>query len=58
MGILVNFLGEGSLEIREKAKNLLTNILVSERGPEMMRLVPGEHLNKLKIRQFKPEQVE
>lgn len=41
-------MNEGSLEIREKSKSLLTNILKSERGSTIIGLIPAELLNKLK----------
>jgi hypothetical protein len=49
--ILVDFMNEGSLEIREKTKNLLNSIIVSEKGTAIMKLIPIEHRNKLKKRE-------
>lgn len=51
VAILVDFMGEGSLEIREKTKNLLNNIIMSDRGGQIMKLIPLEHRNKLKKRE-------
>lgn len=50
MIILVDFMNEGSLEIREKTKNLLNSIIVSDKGAAIMKLIPVELRNKLKKR--------
>lgn len=41
VGILCDFMNEGSLEIREKTKQLLNSIIGSESGPSIMKLIPG-----------------
>lgn len=51
VAILVDFLGEGSLEIREKAKSLLSSILCSEKGAIAAKMIPNEHLAKLRKRE-------
>jgi len=34
-------MNEGSLEIREKTKSLLNNIIVSDNGPLVMKFIPS-----------------
>lgn len=46
--ILNDFMGEGSLEIRERTKAILNEVLGSDKGKQVLRLISAEHLVKLK----------
>jgi hypothetical protein len=41
-------MSEGSLEIREKTKAILIEILASDKSKQVLRLISAEHLAKLK----------
>ena len=41
-------MGEGSLEIREKTKQLLNSIISSDNGPLILKYISNEHRAKLK----------
>lgn len=55
VSILVDYLGEGSLEIRERSKKLVLQLLDSARGDEVARMIPADHLNKLRKKETKEE---
>lgn len=48
VGILVDYLSEGSLEIRDRTKKIILQLLDSNRGDEVSRMIPVDFLNKLK----------
>ena len=51
MHILIDFMSEGSLEIRERTKQLLNSLIASDKGETVLRLIPKEHKGKLRKRE-------
>ena len=44
-------MSEGSLEIRERTKQLLNSLIASDKGETVLRLIPKEHKGKLRKRE-------
>jgi hypothetical protein len=52
LAILVNFMGEGAIEIREKAKAMLTRLFEEDKTGKVNRLVPPSILDKIRKREM------
>ncbi len=48
VGILVGYMGEGSLEIRERTKKVLIQLLDGARGEEVGKMIPPDILSKIR----------
>ena len=48
MTILVDFMGEGALEIRERSKNILSKVLDKDKTGKATKMIPASILDKIK----------
>lgn len=48
MAVLVDYLSEGSLEIRDRSKKVVIGLLEGVRGEEVARMLPAEQLGKIR----------
>lgn len=48
VGILVDYMSEGSLEIRDRSKKVVLQLLDGPRGDEVLKMLPTDHLNKIR----------
>jgi hypothetical protein len=48
VAVLVDYLSEGSLEIRDRSKKVVIGLLEGVRGEEVARMLPAEQLGKIR----------